>query len=752
MLAAKPRAKPAKILGCSEFRRCAAVIVGVVLVVAASVSAVQPQSAEAQTAERLCLDDSAAVEQFADVRAEYYGSGHILCARALGLTEGIGSGNFGAGGVLTRGQMASFLTRLWRDVLGHDCPAAPVHSFTDVADSVHAENIACLFALDVAKGRSTSRYEPAGQLTSAQVTLFTARLLNKAKRSACKELASVGKPDELAVAADCLKAIRVAPDDSEATSGTNATRSQMAVYLVGAWHKATGRGNPPRPPAYPGRAPTLVRVEVADRRPVVGAEVSVIADVTDGAGAAVVGAKLELRVDGVKRMNAVSDKKGRAVFAYEGPSGSANEGGYDSLQVRVQSTEALSSPVGLFWQQPRSRWLSLSVSPDKPHSSAKRTFIATLFKGDRPLAGQSVRLRIDGEEVAKKRTGKNGVARFTRSKAFHGPFDLATVELVADPDVVSGEVLISWPMKARGGHSGNDWELVWSDEFNGDVLDRSKWTPSNNCPPIYPACETDRVENIELADGRLYLRSLREPYSGINNWKGSGDQFGPSAEYTPGRFQTKDFTAARIETKRTQSFTYGRFEMLGKLPRGHGTFYAWWMRPENSPYGSGSSAGEIDIAEGANIGTGRVDAQLPGPGWGVHHVVHMGYPFANPFSLTNLPVDPSKSYHLYSAEWDTASIRFYVDGRRVLTVPQSDWFSHPKGEQRVSNEYAPFDVPFNLVINNTVGNWATESLPDRKVPDSTVFPAEFVVDYVRVYECRSSSGGDAGPGQGCETP
>ncbi|MCY4425248.1 MAG: family 16 glycosylhydrolase [Acidimicrobiaceae bacterium] len=127
---------------------------------------------------------------------------------------------------------------------------------------------------------------------------------------------------------------------------------------------------------------------------------------------------------------------------------------------------------------------------------------------------------------------------------------------------------------------------------------------------------------------------------------------------------------------------------------------------------------------------------------------------ANPFALTNLPVNPGESFHLYAAEWDTASIRFYVNDERVLTVPSSDWFSHPAGqEQPVDNPHAPFDVPFYLVISNTVGSWALETWPDHQVHDTTVFPTEFVVDYLRVYECRPPSGSDTlGPGQGCETP
>ena len=478
---------------------------------------------------------------------------------------------------------------------------------------------------------------------------------------------------------------------------------------------------------------------------------------TDEDGAPLFGAEVQFIIDGESRGTAFAGPDGRATFTYDAPTGPSNQGGYDSIQVQVLSTDVVSRPLGVFWQPRESRRITISVNPDRPHSGTARTITAEVFDGSTPLAGRAVELYVDGTIAGRATTDSGGVASFTRTAPVHGPFDLAKVVLAGDRSIASNEILLSWPMRTRGVDPGNNWELVWSDEFNGTSVDASKWTAVNNCPPVYLACDTDRPENVYVSDGMLHLRSLRERYAGINTWAGSGNQFGPLTNFTPGEFQLKDFTAGRVDS--AVDFIYGRFELLGRLPQGHGTFFAYWMRPRNSPYGNDAAGGEIDIAEGANIGRGgnprgQIDAQLPGPGWGVHHVVHMGYPFANPFTLTNLPVNPAESFHLYAVEWDTASIRFYVDDQRVLTVPQSDWFSHPRdSDEPVDSPYAPFDVPFFIVINNTIGNWALETWPGHQVPDTTVFPAEFVVDYVRVYECRPPPGTSVpGPGQGCETP
>ena len=504
-----------------------------------------------------------------------------------------------------------------------------------------------------------------------------------------------------------------------------------------------------------GQSPR-VSVMVSDRRPVAGAEVIIAATITDDAGNPLSGAGLELYVDDTKYTVAVSDSEGQANFAYNTPIGNENEGGYDSVRIQVWSTDVVTIPVGIFWQQPLSRRITLTASPDEPHTSAKRTLTAKLFEGNTPLPGRLVRLRIDGELRGSARTDNDGEARFTRSKAFHGPFDLVAVELASDPSTVSEEVLISWPMPTRGVDSRNDWQIVWSDEFNGTSLDTSKWIASNNCPPVYLSCTTNRAENVNLAEGMLHLRSLREPFTGINTWKGCGQQTGP-IRCTPGRIQVKDFTAGHVNS--IEYFTFGRLEILARLPQGHGTFFAIWMAPHrDSPYGTGHAAGELDIAEGVNIGAGkpraRIDGQPPGPGWSVHHFVKTGSPIKNRVKWTHMPVNPAESFHLYTVEWDAASVRYYVDDRRVMTVPSSDWFADPEGDGvPVDNPYAPFDEPFRLILSNTVGSWAVHSTPGNQVPDTTMFPTEMVVDYVRYYECQPASGTTGlGPGQGCETP
>ena len=76
-------------------------------------------------------------------------------------------------------------------------------------------------------------------------------------------------------------------------------------------------------------------------------------------------------------------------------------------------------------------------------------------------------------------------------------------------------------------------------------------------------------------------------------------------------------------------------------------------------------------------------------------------------------------FHLFAVEWEPNVIRFYVDDHLYATRTPSDL---PKGTKWV------YDHPFFLLLNVAVGGgWPGN-------PDNTsVFPQEMLVDYVRVY-------------------
>ncbi|MDE0369880.1 MAG: DPP IV N-terminal domain-containing protein [bacterium] len=226
-------------------RALTAALVLMSLLTPGEMSPAQAQSAQAQSQVELC--DPGSVEQFTDVEPGDYGAAYILCMRALGLSVGTGGGRYGPDQVLNRGQMATFLVRLWHDVLGRQCPEGG-SPFTDVsAGGTHSEDIECLYNLGVTAGVTPTTYGPQLPLRASQVTRFLLRVYRNA--GDCPDTAGTGR-SELEEAVTCLTGLRVLPPGEGGGSGS-ITRARAGVYLIGLWHILSGRGLPPPPPTVP---------------------------------------------------------------------------------------------------------------------------------------------------------------------------------------------------------------------------------------------------------------------------------------------------------------------------------------------------------------------------------------------------------------------------------------------------------------------------------------------------------------------
>lgn len=245
-----------------------------------------------------------------------------------------------------------------------------------------------------------------------------------------------------------------------------------------------------------------------------------------------------------------------------------------------------------------------------------------------------------------------------------------------------------------------EYQLVWSDEFDGNSLDTDKWSYQlgtgaqfglvgwgNNELQYY----TDREDNIFVSDGMLHIVAKEE------------------------RFNHMDYTSARIRTINKGDWQFGRIEIKAKLPEGQGIWPAIWMLPTDEVSGGWPQSGEIDIME--------LVGHEPNV---VHGTVHYGPKWpnnrwqGNTYTLS----DGSKfsdNFHVFSIEWVNDEMNWFVDGEKYHTITPESLSPHPY----------PFNERFHLLINLAVGgNWPGD-------PDSnTEFPQTMLVDYIRVYQLQ----------------
>lgn len=228
------------------------------------------------------------------------------------------------------------------------------------------------------------------------------------------------------------------------------------------------------------------------------------------------------------------------------------------------------------------------------------------------------------------------------------------------------------------------FELVWSDEFDGTELDLTKWNFDlgaggwGNAEPQY---YTANDNNIDVDTGYLRITAINEDFGG--------------AEYT----------SSRIKTKGLYEVQYGKIEARIKIPKGQGLWPAFWMLGSNIDEVSWPQCGEIDIMEHINNS----------------FYIHGTYHYNN-FGHTYFGQDKAadvEEFQVYSIEWDASKIRWYLNDILYFTANIEDGIGSTE----------EFHEPFFILLNMaTGGNWP--GYPD----ESTVFPASMFVDYVRVYQ------------------
>lgn len=138
------------------------------------VAAVAQEAPAARSIDRVCpppdevlarLDDGAT--DFPDVGATHGRT--IVCAAQYGIVTGFADGTVRPDLPVTRGQLATLLSRWVRTAIGFRLPVPDDRAFTDTDGSVHADAITALAAVGIVGGREDGTYGPGEPLTRAQL-------------------------------------------------------------------------------------------------------------------------------------------------------------------------------------------------------------------------------------------------------------------------------------------------------------------------------------------------------------------------------------------------------------------------------------------------------------------------------------------------------------------------------------------------------------------------------------------------------
>lgn len=226
------------------------------------------------------------------------------------------------------------------------------------------------------------------------------------------------------------------------------------------------------------------------------------------------------------------------------------------------------------------------------------------------------------------------------------------------------------------------------EDFEGVELNETYWNYElgDGCPDLCGWGNNERQvytkENIRVEDGKLIITASKD-----------------SLNYFSGKITTKD----KVE------FKYGTIEVKAKLPTGQGVWPAIWMLGHDiSDIGIGwPKCGEIDIMEYVGKNPHQIYNTMHTPD---------SYGQSKNTKISTIK-NIEEGFHVYKSNWTKDAISFYIDKNLVYTFSPD-----------IKNDNTwPFDKPFYIILNLAIGG----NFGGPEVDDS-IFPQEFIIDYVKI--------------------
>ena len=259
---------------------------------------------------------------------------------------------------------------------------------------------------------------------------------------------------------------------------------------------------------------------------------------------------------------------------------------------------------------------------------------------------------------------------------------------------VNGDVRVSAKFEADG---TEEYKLRFADEFDGkdySLPDAGVWHNCTRESPTWKRFTSLTAEGQQktafIRDGKLVTRCIK------NTIAEEGDV---------------EMISGAIESSDKMYFTYGRVEGRLRTTPHVGNFPAFWLMPQDNSAGW-PNAGEIDIWE-------QIDTENK-----TYHTVHTHCTYDLHLALPNSGSTHTNAadYHVITLDWTPELLTWYVDGTKA--------FSYAKTKQSYLLEKGqwPYDKPFYLILNQSVGNGSWAKNCDVNFEYETLF------DYVRLYQ------------------
>lgn len=274
-------------------------------------------------------------------------------------------------------------------------------------------------------------------------------------------------------------------------------------------------------------------------------------------------------------------------------------------------------------------------------------------------------------------------------------------------EMVDGDVCLT----AEFEDAGAEYKLAFGDEFNtADFTQPNEayWSRSEWAHPAWKRFTAQTKAGQEktgwIEDGKLVLRCVKNEFADEKR----GDN-GSKLEMISGAVESAD----KI------TFTYGKVEGRLKTTAHSGNFPAFWMMPNKSTYGGWPDSGEIDIFEQINNENTS------------YHTIHSHWANGKSDGGLGQSGNPQKGgtsatttgdYHVYGLEWTENMLTWFVNGKKVFSYAKST------NQDDLDKKQWPFDKPFYLILNQSVGNGGWAANPDLNFTYETKF------DWVRVYQ------------------